>query len=420
MAFNVALSGIRAASVDLEVTGNNIANASTVGFKGSRAEFGDIYSNSLFGSGSLAVGDGVRVEEVAQLFDQGNLAYTENELDLAVSGAGFFVLNVGGEINYTRDGTFALDENGFVVANNGGVVQGYGADENNNIIGVLSPLQISTDNIPPIQTDNVDWVLNFDASETPPLATPFDVTDASSYNNATSVTVYDALGVSHTLTQYYVQVGVNGTRTEWDAYSFIDGQAAAVDALGNPTANRLAFDSTGQLASVDGVDGNTEITIAGWADPDATDPARPDMTIDYLGTTQFGSDFGVTDVTQNGYTTGRLSGLEIDSTGIIFARFTNGQSRVIGQFALAEFANNQGLQPVGSNSWAQTYQSGDPNIGSPGSAALGLINSGALEESNIDLTEQLVQLIIAQRNYQANSKTIETADQVTQTIINIR
>lgn len=420
MSFNVALSGIRAANTDLEVTGNNIANASTVGFKESRAEFGDVYANSLFGSGAYEIGDGVRVSDVAQQFDQGNLAYTENELDLAISGEGFFVVRSGGEINYTRDGTFSLDDDGFVVTNSGGVVQGFGADENDNIIGVLTPLQVSTENIAPQQSDNVDWQLNLDAGEEQPIVTPFDETDALSYNHATSVTVYDALGVGHTLTQYYVLEGQNGDRTEWNAYSFIDNVAVETDGGGNPIPNLLEFDSTGELAAVDGVDGNTEITIAGWAELDATDPLRQDLTVNYRGTTQFGSDFGVADVTQNGFTTGRLSGLEIDSTGIIFARFTNGQSRVIGQFALAEFSNKQGLQPTGNNSWAETFQSGEPNIGAPGSAALGLVNSGALEESNTDLTEQLVQLIIAQRNYQANSKTIETADQVTQTIINIR
>jgi len=305
-------------------------------------------------------------------------------------------------------------------SNNGGIVQGFSADENDNIIGVLTPLQITTDNIPPLQSNNVDWQLNLNASSSPPIATPFDAADASTYNNATSVTIYDALGVSHTLTQYFVNAGVNGDRTEWNAYSYIDGQPAITDGGGNPLPNLLAFDSTGVLAAIDGVDGETEIGIPGWADADATDPERVDLTIDYRGTTQFGSSFGVTDVTQNGFTTGRLSGLEIDSTGIIFARFTNGQSRIIGQFSLAEFSNNQGLEPTGNNSWAETFQSGEPNVGAPGSAALGLVNSGALEESNTDLTEQLVQLIIAQRNYQANSKTIETADQTTQTIINIR
>ncbi|BFM06691.1 flagellar hook protein FlgE [Halioxenophilus aromaticivorans] len=419
MPFNVALSGIRAAAMDLEVTGNNISNASTIGFKESRTEFGDVYANSLFGSGAFQVGSGVRVTDVAQQFDQGNLAYTENELDLAISGEGFFIQEIGGERSYTRDGTFSLDENGFVLSNSGGVIQGFGADEDGNIVGVLTDLQISTENIEPMQSDTVDWRLNFDAEQEPPVTTVFDPADATSYNSATSVTIYDSLGVSHTLTQYFVQAGSTADRTDWQAYSYIDGEAAVVDAAGDPQSSLITFDSTGQLVAVDGVDGNTEIIIPDWAPIEATDPERTTLTVDYMGSSQYASDFGVTDVTQDGYTTGRMSGLEINDSGIIFARFTNGQARVIGQIALAEFTNNNGLEPTGTNSWSETYSSGEPNIGSPGSAVLGYINSGALEESNTDLTEQLVQLIIAQRNYQANSKTIETADQITQTIINI-
>ena len=420
MPFNVALSGIRAASMDLEVTGNNISNASTIGFKESRTEFGDVYANSLFGSGAFSVGSGVQVTDVAQQFDQGNLAYTENALDLAISGEGFFIQEIGGERSYTRDGTFSLDANGYVVGNSGAIIQGFSADQDGNIVGVLNDLQISTENIEPVQSNTLDWRLNLDAEQEVPVTAVFDPADATSYNSATSVTIYDAVGVSHTMTQYFVLSGPNVDRTEWEDYSYIDGNPAVVDAAGDPASNLVAFDSTGELVAVDGVDGNTEITIADWAPIDANDPDRAVLTVDYNGTTQYGSTFGVTDVTQDGYTTGRMSGLEIDDTGIIFARFTNGQSRVIGQVALAEFTNNNGLQPTGANSWAETFNSGEPNVGTPGSAVLGLINSGALEESNTDLTEQLVQLIIAQRNYQANSKTIETADQVTQTIINIR
>lgn len=419
MPFNVALSGIRAASMDLEVTGNNISNASTIGFKESRTEFGDVYANSLFGSGAFSVGGGVRVADVAQQFGQGSIAYTENALDLAVSGAGFFIQEIEGDRSYTRDGTFSLDKDGFIVSNSGGKIQGFDADDDGNVIGVLTDLQISTESIEPVQTETLDWKLNFNAEDEAPVTAVFDPTDATSYNSATSVTIYDAVGVGHTLTQYFVQSGVNVDRTEWQAYSYIDGEAAIVDGAGDPVSNLLSFDSTGELVAVDGVDGNTEFTIADWAPVDASDPDRPTITIDYNGTTQYGSDFGVADVGQDGYATGRMSGLEIDDTGIVFARFTNGQSRTIGQVALAEFTNKGGLQPTGNNAWAETFTSGEPTIGSPGSADLGYINAGALEESNTDLTEQLVQLIIAQRNYQANSKTIETADTITQTIINI-
>lgn len=419
MPFNVALSGIRAASMDLEVTGNNISNASTIGFKESRAEFGDVYASTLFGSGSFSVGSGVQVADVAQQFGQGNIAYTENALDLAISGAGFFIQEVDGDRSYTRDGTFSLDSDGYVVSNGGGKIQGYDADSEGNVIGVLTDLQISTENIEPLQTDTLAWRLNLDAEQEVPVTTPFDPTDATSYNSATSVTIYDSLGVGHTMTQYFVMQGANADRTEWNSFTYIDGEPAAVDGAGDPLSNLLSFDSTGQLAAVDGVDGASEIQFTGWAPTDALDPTRTTLTIDYVGTTMYADEFGVIDVDQDGYATGTMSGLEIDETGIVFARFTNGQSQVIGQVALADFTNTAGLQPVGNNAWAETFSSGEPNVGTPGSSVLGLVNSGALEESNTDLTEQLVQLIIAQRNYQANSKTIETADTITQTIINI-
>lgn len=404
MAFNIALSGIRAASLDLEVTGNNIANASTTGFKESRTEFADVYANSLYGDGALDVGDGVRVARAAQNFSQGNLAYTENELDIAIDGQGFFILHSGNGISYTRDGTFGLDNDGYVVNNNGARLQGYPSDGAGGVSGVTDDLQVNTQNIQPKQTSNVEWTLNLNAgTEAMDPTIAFNPDDPLSYHDAAPVTVHDAQGNEHVLTQFYVKTDDN----TWMVHSQINDEI--VD------STEMRFNPDGQLEGT-----GLPITIDDWAPDESNDDENSTLTIRYPNTTQYFSQFGASNVTQNGFNTGRLSGLEIGRDGTINARFTNGQSQVLGQMALAEFNNDQGLDPIGGNAWAETHQSGEPTVGKPGTASRGLLNSGALEESNVDLTEQLVQLILAQRNFQANSKTIETADQVTQTMINLR
>lgn len=408
MPFETALSGIRAASNDLSVTGNNIANASTKGFKTSRAEFGDVYSTSVMGAGSNPVGSGVRLQNVAQQFSQGSVAITENELDLAINGDGFFVVKNGGEQLYTRAGTFGMDQHGYIVTNTGARLQGYPADDTGNVTGIQNDIHIPESNIAPRTTTSVSSVLNLDAGE-PVLELPFNPGNGSTYNSATSMTIYDSLGAPHVLTQYYVrqpQAPDDPTPSNgWDLHVGIDGTEVQLDA---PLA--VQFNQDGTM-----VPPTEQITIP-WPDGYVGEP----IALNLEGTTQFHSSFSVNDVGQDGYPTGRLSGLNIDGSGIIFARFTNGESKILGQVVLADFANTQGLQPVGNTMWAENHESGQPKIGAPGSGPLGAIQSGALEESNVDLSEQLVNLIIAQRNYQASAKTIETTNQVTQTILNIR
>lgn len=818
MPFDTALSGIRAASSDLTITGNNIANASTVGFKSSRAEFGDVYATSVLGAGSTSTGAGLRLQEVSQQFTQGNVAFTENGMDLAINGNGFFVVQQDGEQFYTRAGGFALDKDGFVTANTGARIQGFPADGTGNISGLQDDIQIETSNLPPRQTTEVDSLLNLDSSEpvlqasgtsfategnaiavaqagltqattttlpstadftlplgtdfttdtvsfdveltassgnngtvsvsldtsaglpatintfndlrtvasvinaqlfapTPPqtvvdvvanavdagggnyrlefnalesgeasqirvlngsaaaadfnlpvgaasaTSTPgiasvsngypaqsieiidadgatvtytsdagasaaaiaselnsvagitatatttaqipaatynnsngnmmltlngvdiagadltaletqinnlsttvlpgvqalqdpttgdltitstvgddlrisidspddgdtievignsnapsqilevdtnatlnnviataadgnsavvgggidivmqegyiaqnpqppsiglfgaltpaaftevvlneFDPTDQSTYNSATSMTIFDSLGNPHVLTQYFVrqEYDPSDPTTEpnrWVMYVQIDGQDVGDPDTTLPPPNNVGptragynirFNADGSLNNLLtddvlisnwvplGPDGNPngsllpQNVLAGGTSNISDPPTTSNFVIDLEGTTQFGSDFSVNDVSQDGYTTGRLSGLNIDGDGVIFARFTNGESQVLGQILLADFSNTQGLQPVGDTMWAENFRSGPPNIGVPGSAALGSVQSGALEGSNVDLSEELVGLIIAQRNFQASAKTIETADQVTQTIINLR
>lgn len=811
MPFDTALSGIRAASSDLSITGNNIANASTTGFKSSRAEFGDVYATSVLGGGNNPVGSGVRLQSVSQRFTQGSVAFTENELDLAVNGNGFFVVRSQGEQFYTRAGAFGMDNEGFVTSNTGARLQGFPADQNGNITGLQNDLRIETANLAPRATTLVETMVNLDSAEdvlqsvgtafrtegnaiavaraglqentttnlptanfalpvdftnnqtvsfsvalanssgnngsvnvtlntasgvpseirnfndlrtlagainaqifqptapatpidviatavdvgggqyrlefsslqsgeasqieindlgganrlglpandistpgiaavgngypqqsidfvdprgnvvtytsaagasaatigseinaltgvsatattamrmlfgeyrnnngnlevtlngvtlagsnleslgrsinglssstlpgitaeldpttgdllvsssvgdnlrvsisgddgdavgivgntnatpevlevdtdgqlnhpsasaaggnavviggtldivlaegysarnaTPPsiglfgsltpaaftevVLNEFDPADKATYNHATSMKIYDSLGNEHVLTQYFVrqEYDPNDPATQpnhWVMYVQVDGrdvgdpdttQPPPQNTLPTRAGYNLRFNEDGSLnrAFSDQVlisnwtprDANGELngalgpqnTLSGGTINIPSPPTSSNFVVDLTGTTQFGSAFSVDDVDQNGYTTGRLSGLNIDKGGIIFARFTNGESQVLGQVILADFANNQGLQPVGDSMWAENYESGPPNIGTPGTAALGAIQAGALEESNVDLSEELVRLIIAQRNFQASAKTIETANQVTQTVINLR
>ncbi|MFL1485076.1 flagellar hook protein FlgE [Marinobacter sp. LN3S78] len=638
MAFNIGLSGLRASQVDLDVTGNNIANASTVGFKGSQAQFGDLYSSGFLSSGNMAVGGGVKVQDIKQSFGQGSISGTQNGLDMAIDGDGFFILSNQGQVEYSRAGQFSIDKDGFVVNNQSMRVQGYQADDEGNLSGVRGDLQIDAGNLEPRRTTRFDSELNLDSREsvlevirqtypTPwsdpnnppaglaadetltftypdgrtidvdfqagdraqtiaerlnelsgvssssrtrldivdgviqpgtnyevmgetfsvpgagggitnseeardwlqdaindsPLNTlnataqgtsgmrlidsrgnevtvtevdgsgnpvgggysdtgveeitnisleqgivattdaggtspilgsdspditrtnTFDPEDQRTYNHATSSTIYDSLGNPHTMTQYFVKEPVSGGDSVWAMYVQIDDEDVGDPPFttGEPTRARyeLEFNTDGSLASVDG-DPNGQILISNWTPKDdsgqpngadgplpiasggelpiAEPPVSSNFMVDMNETTQFGSSFGVIDQQQNGYTTGRLSGLDVSDEGVVFARYSNGQSQNLGQVALASFANTDGLSPVGDTNWVETFESGQPIFGQPGTGTLGGISASSVEESNVDLSQELVNLIIAQRNYQANAKTIETSDAVTQTIINLR
>jgi flagellar hook protein FlgE len=438
MAFNIGLSGLRAATSDLNVTGNNIANAGTAGFKQSRAEFADVYAASVLGSGANPQGSGVLLGDVSQLFNQGNINYTQNALDLAINGNGFFQTSNNGEVSYTRAGYFGTDRDGFLVNNFGYKLQGYAVDANNNLQnGVISDLQIETASQAPLPTSNLDQTFNLNSTNTVPTTVPFDPSDPTSYNSSTSTNIYDTQGNSHVFTQYFLKTGPN----TWQMNVLIDGRNPDDPTLTTPSSVDLEFTTAGQLdvaaliASTPtgfavGPDGTIDLTTWVPAAPDTSvppiwsangaDASATGVNIDLRQSTQFASSFAVNSVSQDGYTTGQLAGLEIDDTGVIFARYTNGQSNVQGQVILASFANVQGLTPVGKTAWVQSFASGEPVVGTPRSGTLGALQSGALEDSNVELSDQLVNLIVAQRNYQANAKTIETESAVTQTIINLR
>lgn len=404
MPFKAAISGLDAASTELNVIGNNVANAATTGFKRSRVEFQDVFAVSSVGGTANASGRGVDTARVAQQFDQGNVSFTDNALDLAISGQGFFMMNNDGERIYSRDGAFGLDRDGYIVNSNGHQLMAFGADTTGNINGALSPLQLSQANNPPSASTGVTIGANFDANAQPPAVAVFNPLDSNTYNETTALNIFDSQGGSHLMQMYFVRDAAVNT---WQMHSYVNGAA-----VGGTSA--LVFDGAGLLTTP----ASGQVTLPAFTPTAGVNPIN--LTTTLTDTTMFGAPFGVSKLTQDGYTTGRLAGIDIDSEGVILARFTNGQSAVQGQVALANFPNPQGLRPLGGNGWAETFAAGVVLEGKPGTASLGLIQGGALEDSNVDLSAELVALIIAQRNFQANTEVISTADAVTQSVINIR
>jgi len=404
MPFKAAISGLEAASTELNVIGNNIANAATAGFKRSRAEFQDVFAVSSVGAAANATGRGVDTARVAQQFDQGNIGFTDNALDLAISGSGFFMLDNNGERIYSRDGSFGVDREGFVVNASNHRLLAFGADAGGNINGALGALQLSQANNPPAATTQVSIGANFDSAATSPAIATFTPTDANSYNETTALNIFDSQGGSHLLQMYFVRDTAVNT---WQMHTYVNGSAVS-------GPDNLVFDEPGRLTTP----ASGQITLPAFTPTAGVSPIN--LTTTVSDTTMFGAPFGVSELTQDGYTTGRLAGIDIDGQGVILARFTNGQSAIQGQVALANFPNPQGLRPLGGNGWSETFAAGVVLEGKPGTASLGLIQGGALEDSNVDLSAELVALIIAQRNFQANTQVISTADQVTQSVINIR
>ena len=398
MSFNTALSGIQAASADLGIIGNNIANAATTGFKSSRAEFADVYTS---------IGQGVRLQTAAQQFSQGNIAFTENPLDLAISGKGFFQLDNSGSTVYSRSGNFKLDANGNVVNNEGYSLLARQAASDGTITGAVAPLQLSNAYISANPTAALSSGINFDARETETDSSwslIAGVPDTIGYNSSTTTTIYDSLGNDHTIALYFSKLDPVTNPNQWNVRTLIDG------VLEDTTP--VTFNSDGSY--------NAPANIPITFDPGGGAAAGQAFVMDLSASTQYGSDFAVTSLNQDGYTAGQLLGVDVDKTGIVFARYSNGQSQTVAQVVLANFANKQGLKPIGDTAWVETFSSGSPVVSEPGTAGLGLLQSSALEQSNVDLTAELVNMIVAQRNFQANAQTIQAEDTVTQSIINLR
>ncbi len=431
MAFFTAISGLNAAAKNLEVTSNNIANANTTGFKESRAEFADVYAASVSGVSSVQAGSGVSVANVAQQFTQGNINATGNNLDLAISGEGFFSLGNSTTADqstaFTRSGEFKLDKDGYVVNNQGKYLMTF--KPNGTTVdagfstGVLQPLQVNANQGSPTATSTIDISANLKSSQTTPTTSPVNPMVPDSYNYATSLTVYDSQGNSHIASTYYVSQSPTTSNT-WKAYLFVDGKPINVDGSagvippdGTQSSVTMSLDTAGKLLTpmplAYGPIASTTL------DPNLNvDPMN--LTFDFTGTTQYNSAFSVNTLAQDGFPSGNLVGINVDNSGIVYAKYSNGKAQPLGQVALARFANPQGLANLGDTTWAQSSNSGERIDGVPGTGSFGKVQSGSVEASNVDLSAQLVRLIIGQQAYQANAQSITTEKNITDTILNIR
>jgi flagellar hook protein FlgE len=402
--FSIALSGLSAASSALDITSNNIANSNTVGFKGSRAEFADVYASGAVNLNNSTAGEGVRLVDAAQQFTQGNINTTSSNLDLAISGNGFFTLNGPNGNVYSRNGEFSKDQNGNVVSSTGQQLQVYPPLANGGFnTGALTTLNLNTAQSQPTATSTGTVILNLPSNQTVPTAAPFNPTNPNTYSQSTSTTVYDSLGNSYPATYYFSQTATPG---QWAVNLTVNGTAVGA-------AQTLTFSNTGAVTAP----ANGNLAFPGFVPPDGA--ATMNMTFNFSKSTQFGTQFSVSSIIQNGYTTGQLSTVSIDPTGVVSAVYTNGRSTQLGQLAIANFPNPQGLQQLGNTNWAQTFSSGTAVQGTAGSAGFGTIQAGALESSNVDLTTELVSMITEQRAFQANAQVITTADQLSQTVISI-
>ncbi|MBC3766790.1 flagellar hook protein FlgE [Neptunicella marina] len=463
MSFNIALSGVNAAQKDLDTTANNIANVNTVGFKESRAEFGDVYAASLLAGGKTKVGDGVLTQEVAQQFSQGSLQFTQNALDLAITGNGFFatIPEVSSrDFSFTRAGTFKLDAENFVVNSNGDHLMGFPVNPDGTSASVaLSttvPVRIPDSSGSPQRTTEVEPKFNLPANEDAVDLNLFDPDDPLTYNSATSITVYDSLGDSHVMTYYFLKDAANAN--EWVGVTYIDDVpvntqgdtpgsppltppfASGDNTVGGSSGNivsgfRMIFSSGGDFTEMQNADGTSIATgdvvseplgnppLINGSDPTQTittnlvlDPgsATPDEI------TQFASAFEVTALEQDGLPVGRLTGIDIGPDGLVRATYSNGTSEPITRVALVRFANDQGLTQQSNTSWQESILSGEALAGEATTGTFGEINSSALEQANVNLTTELIDMIIAQRNFQANSRALEVNNQLNQTVLNIR
>ena len=427
MSFNIGLSGLYAANKQLDVTGNNIANVATTGFKSSRAEFADIYAASKLGTGQNSIGNGVNLAAVSQQFTQGDVNGSGGILDMAIQGGGFFVQKGSdGSLEYTRSGAFRADKDGYVTNNTGtSRLQGYAADADGKIIkGALTDLQLNLANLPPQASSKVDSTSNLNSSEPSIDQTTkaFDPTDTSTFTTQYSTTLYDSQGNAHPMVQYMVKTDSN----KWMAYTLIDGRNPDGTTTA-PEGRLLSFDGAGKLDTITippATVSNTTWTIADWNPGSLVDGVWTDngadaksVAVNMANITQYNSASYRNPPVTDGYATGQITGLKIDGSGVLFATFSNQQSKAIGQISLASFNNEQGLQPAGGTTWRETFASGQPGYDTPQAGTLGSIVANSLENSNVNLTNELVDLIKAQSNYQANAKTISTQSTIMQTII---
>ena len=420
MSFQQGVSGLNAASRNLEVIGNNVANASTVGAKYSRAEFADIYARTASGAGGN-VGLGVSVSTVAQQFSQGSISSTNSPLDVAINGAGFFQLqDQNGATLYSRNGQFQVDRQGFVSNPQGqklvAIPMTY---EVGQIAGKASPLQLPTAGTAPKETTLMKLEINLDSRNefTFTGATPaVNLSDSKTYNNSTSINIFDAKGQQVAMTYFFQKSGPDS----WNIYAAANGEPLNPDGAGVPQPIvQATFPPNGRVPITPTGPIKLDIPGTGTGTPFQTEPFTA-ITLDFGRLTQFGAPFGPTALSQDGFPAGRMTGVAVQDDGTVMASYSSGQSSAIAHIELANFRNNQGLKPLGGNAWVASFESGEPVLGTPGGGNLGLLQSNALEDSNVDLTSELVNMMVAQRIYQANAQTIKTQDSVMQTLVNLR
>lgn len=435
MAFQQALSGLNTASKAIDSTSHNIANSSTVGYKASVAHFGDVYAASLAGAGASQIGIGVNLAAIQQQFTQGNITSTNNPLDISINGAGFFQMDQNGATTYTRNGQFHLDKNGYVINDQNMKLTGYAAQSGIIVPSTPSPLQISASDLAPKATgynssstfNGIKANLNLDSRQTVPTSAWVDggaagsttafTPDPLTYNYSTALSMYDSLGNDHTMTFYFRKTAVSG---QWAVYANVDGTTNLNNGAAGPIGT-LTFGTNGQITAGSPMNVTVNMTNV-LASQSVTNGAQATQTfpVDFTGTTQYGSPFGTNRLEQDGYAAGHLVGLSVGSDGVVQGRYSNGQTFAQGQIVLANFTNPNGLQALGNNQWAETSVSGPALVGAPNTSNLGVLSSSTVEESNVDLTAELVNLITEQRNYQANAQSIKTQDQVMQTLVNLR
>ncbi|MDX7877362.1 lateral flagellar hook protein FlgEL [Aeromonas veronii] len=398
MSFSIGLSGLRAVNQELSVISNNVANASTAGFKSSRAEFAAIYGGGQAG--------GVEMNNVSQNFDRnGDMTRTGRGLDLAISGSGFFVLKDGsGQTSYTRAGMFQRDNANYLTTAGGTRLQGYTTDDAGKLqSGVVGDIQVKAGSLPAKPSDKLEFVANLKADASIiPVDPKFDPNKSNTFSYSQSSKVYDSLGTEHTVTQYFVKKGANA----WDVHYSFNG-ADVTPAAGA----KMIFDPNGKLDT-----GASTIPPSLALKPAGASPIE--LQLDMSRVSQYASDFNATRNQSNGYTAGDLTGVRVDADGGVYATFTNGQSLLQGQVVMANFTNPNGLLQTNNTTWQQSFSSGQPVLGAPGTGTMGKLTAGAYESSNVDLTGELVSLMTSQRNYQANAKTISSADKMTQVLFN--
>ncbi|MES3082635.1 flagellar hook protein FlgE [Sphingomonas faeni] len=421
MSFYTSLSGLQASQTEMSTISHNLANVATNGFKKSRTEFADVIASSVSLAPSQQVGSGTVVKANRQQFAQGNLIQSSNSLDLAVSGDGFFAVKPNAEsatVNYTRNGGFLVDANRYVVDAQGSHLQVFPVDGSGTVVatGVDAALSLrlpETSGVP-LPTKAVGMTLNLNANSAIPKTATFDRFDPSSYNQSAQTTVYDAAGNAMTLTNYFKRVSAPTTGNAdsgWEVHSFVGDKELTA---GGTAGTKMTFDGSGRMTAPAGTIKYDEFTTA-----NSTAPQQIDFTFG-TGTTQLSTAFSVASRTQDGKAVGQIQGVTVDEKGVVQASFSNGDTQALGQVMLANFSNPEGLRQLGSSYWQSTGISGSAKLGSADTNGFGKLMSGTIEGSNVDITEELVNLIAAQRNFQANSKALDTANQISETIFNIR